>query len=754
MSKRDTRATPLPQASQEDRPTDAQSGPFVGVASSKVQPEHLERLAVVYVRQSTAHQVMENGESRVRQYALTHYAMRLGWDRERVVVIDEDQGQSGQNAEDRRGFQRLLAEVTLDHVGLILALEMSRLARSDKDWHHLLELCAVFDTLLADQDGVYDAADPNDRLLLGLKGTMSSLELHTMSNRLEKGRLSRAQRGELFFHVPTGYVKLPGGGLAFDPDEQVQSVVRLLFDKFEELGSGMAVFRYLLRHGIRLGIRPHSGPNRGQLEWRRPCCGTLYCMLHHPFYAGTYAYGRYPVDPKRKHAGRSRRGQRTVPMDRWVVMRHAQIPAYITWEQYLRNQERLRSNRSGWEAQGAAREGAALLGGLIHCAQCGTRMQVLYKTAVQPRYDCTRYRRLGLERTCRSVSGASLDELVTQQVLLALQPAALELSVRAADDVERERARLTLHWQQQLEQAGYEVLQAERRYRAVDAENRLVARTLERQWEQALQKERERKEEHDRFRQQLPAQLTMQEKDQVAALAADIPALWEAAGTSVADRKEILRCLIERVDVSAQGKSEMVDVAVRWAGGFVSQHQLRQSIAGYSRLRDYDRLVDRLRELRRAGHSAAQIAECLNAEGFHPVHTDRSFDGPMVRQLLSRWELSGGRNEEVQLGPDEWWFSDLARHLKVAASRLRRWVRRAWVHCRKSPRRAYGILWADHEEVHRLEKLRAHSETHPYVPYPAELTVPKRRLGPRQQSKRCGQARNAQGQWRRAGDNF
>src|SRR5438876_1753186 len=265
MSKRDTRAKELSQAGREDRVTDALSPLLFGSAASKIQSQHQERLAVVYIRQSTAHQILEHAESRVRQYALDRYAMRLGWARERIVVIDEDQGQSGRHAEHRQGFQRLLAEVTLDHVGLILALEMSRLARCDTDWHHLLELCAVFGTLLADQDGIYDAADPNDRLLLGLKGTMSTLELHTMRNRIEKGRLSNARSGEMFFEVTIGHVKLPTGSLALDPDEQVRSVVGLIFDKFGELGSGMKVFRYLLRHDIRVGIRPHAGPDRGQV---------------------------------------------------------------------------------------------------------------------------------------------------------------------------------------------------------------------------------------------------------------------------------------------------------------------------------------------------------------------------------------------------------------------------------------------------------------------------------------------------------
>ena len=273
---------------------------FKLLSSPKICDRHRELLAVVYVRQSTQQQVVEHPESLARQYSMADNALSLGWATERILVIDEDLGLSGRTTEGRSGFQRLLAEVTMDHVGLVLGLEMSRLARSSKDWHHLLDLCAVFGTLLADQDGIYDPADPNDRLLLGLRGTISEVELHTMRNRLERGKLNKAGRGELFLHVPFGYVKLSSGGIGFDPDEQVRSVVRLIFEKFQELGSVHGVFRYLRRHDILVGIRPIDGPSRGELIWRPPSKPLLYSMIHHPMYAGAYAYGRNPVDPKRR----------------------------------------------------------------------------------------------------------------------------------------------------------------------------------------------------------------------------------------------------------------------------------------------------------------------------------------------------------------------------------------------------------------------------------------------------------------------
>jgi len=255
---------------------------------AKILDRHLDRLAVVYVRQSTPQQVRENRESRDRQYALAGLAAAFGWPRDRVLVIDEDQGQSGRSAIDRSGFQRLLAEVTMGHVGLVLGLEMSRLARSSADWHRLLEMCALCGALLADQDGVYDPTDPNDRLLLGLKGTLSEAEMFTLKNRLERGRRNKAARGELFYGVPTGYLRLPSGEAVLDPDEQVREMVRLIFDKFDELGTAWAVFRYLLDNGLRVGLRASRGPRRGELIWRRPTRGTVERLLHHPIYAGVY----------------------------------------------------------------------------------------------------------------------------------------------------------------------------------------------------------------------------------------------------------------------------------------------------------------------------------------------------------------------------------------------------------------------------------------------------------------------------------
>jgi DNA invertase Pin-like site-specific DNA recombinase len=698
--------------------------PLPGLVSTKIQHNHLQRLAIVYVRQSTPHQVLDNRESQARQYALADYATTLGWPQERTRVIDEDQGQSGRSADQRFGFQHLLSEVALDHVGIVLALEMSRLARSNKDWHQLLELCAIFGTLLADQEGVYDPLDPNDRLLLGLKGTMSELELNTMRNRLDKGRFCKAQRGELVLGLPVGYLKTPAGAVVLEPDEQVRTVLALLFDKFDELGSVWALFQYVVRQNIKLGIRQHAGPQRGQLQWRRPSLALLYVILHHPIYAGTYAYGRRVLDPKRQRLGRRSR-RKVVASEHWKVVLHDHLPAYISRERYLRIQERVRQNRSHKDATGSPRQGVALVGGIVFCGRCDTRLDVCYRNREHARYDCRSHGARGVKRTCHSVSARVIDELVAQQVLRALQPAALELSLRAGQDVQRERQRLDLLWQQQLQRSHFESADAERHYRAVDPANRLVAGTLEQQWERALRQEKQLQEEYDRFVGQTPPRLTSGEVAAIEALAKDIPALWSASGTTAADRKELVRCLLERVIVNVCGNTEYVEVTLHWAGGFVSQHQLVRQVGSYRQLRDFDRLQERAIQLRQEGRTAAQIAEQLNQEGFQRGAKKGRLSKHSVLWLLKCQGKPGAGTEEKEFGPEEWRLAELARELGVHPCKVRRWIRRGWVQSRRSGLQGMYIVWADREELGRLRRLGAHALAHPNTAYPAELTVPK-----------------------------
>jgi DNA invertase Pin-like site-specific DNA recombinase len=633
MSNHDS-PTHSPRASAREGTVALASPDRFGQRSAPISDRHLSQLAIVYVRQSSVQQVFDHQESRQRQYALADYAAALGWPRERILVIDEDQGLSGRTVEQRRGFQRLLAEVTLDHVGLVLGLELSRLSRSSKDWYHLLEICAVFGTLLADQDGVYDANDTNDRLILGLKGTMSEIELVTMRNRLERGKLHKAQRGELILTVPCGYLKLPDGQVVLDPDEQARSAVQLVFEQFDALGSFSKVYRYLARHQVRMGIRVQHGLRRGELEWR-PLTRALLCrMLHHPIYAGAYSYGRQRVDRKRTVADAGKVRMRAVPMSEWRVLQRDRFPAYITWERYLANQQRLKENCSRPASAGAPRAGLALLSGLLICGACGRRLYAAYRTKAKPYYECQRRKHEG--SSCCGLGATGIDNLVGRQVLQALQPAALELSLQAIQNITQERQRLHRHWQQRLERTRQEAQRAERQYQAVEPENRLVARSLEQRWEETLRTQQELQEQYDRFLQEQPRQLQGDEEARIRALAADIPTLWNSSLTTNTDRKEIVRLLVERVVVHVQAESERVEVTISWRGGPATSHELTRSVSRYESLSDYQRLLERIRSLRQQGQTIRTIVAQLNQEGFRTPRSGKGHTSTSVRQMLSR----------------------------------------------------------------------------------------------------------------------
>lgn len=397
--------------------------------SEKIVDIHLQRRAIVYVRQSTQHQVLEHRESTARQYALAERVVALGWPAAAVEVIDEDQGRSGSSAAGRSGFQRLLAEVSSDRVGIILGLEMGRLARSCKDWHALLELCAIYRTLLGDADGLYDPSHYNDRLLLGLKGTMSEAELHILKSRLQQGMWNKAERGAVVNHPPIGYVRTPAGDFAIDPDAQVQSVVRLVFDQFVRHGSVNGLLRWLARHDVKLPVRPHFSASRGELQWRRANRVTLLNMLRHPIYAGAYQWGHRELDPRKKIAGRPTTGRTLKAHDQCRVLIRDRFPAYMTWDQFETNQQKLAENGRFGRLLSAPRHGPSVLAGLVVCGRCGRRMLVGYSDGGGPvpakalRYSCQREAiDYGAEK-CQSLSGATLEALVAERLLQAISPA-------------------------------------------------------------------------------------------------------------------------------------------------------------------------------------------------------------------------------------------------------------------------------------------------------------------------------------------
>jgi len=706
---------------------------LAAAASLKIREHHLARLAMVYVRQSDPRQVIEHPESTALQYAFVDRAVALGWPRDRVIVIDEDQAHSGKSMVDRLGFQRLMAEVSLDHVGLVLGLETGRLARCSKDWHQFLEVCAVFRTLLVDIDGLYDPTNYNDRLLLGLKGTISEAELHLLKIRLQEGRWNKARRGQLLNHASIGYVRTLNNDYEFDPDEQAQSVTRLVFDVFESQGSLHGLLRYLQAHHMLLPVRPHFGPNRGQLQWRRPNRATLQNMLHHPLYAGAYRWGHRPTDPRRQKPGRRSTGRTVKAPQECEVLIKDRFPAYISWERFERIQKRLAENRAAAKARGAPREGDSLLSGLLVCGRCGKRLMPGYSgKSNRLRYTCCRAMLDYGEPACLGLSGRCLDDLVTRQVFKVLQPASLELSLAAEADLRAERERLDQHWKQGLERAAYEADRAQRQYVAVEPENRLVARELEHRWESALHEKRRLEEEYDRFCHQQPKELTEQQREEIRRLAQDVPRIWNAAGVRPQDRQEMVRMLLDRVTVNIEGESDQMEAVLEWAGGFTSCHHLVRPVSRYEQLADYPRLRQRIDALRAGGCSFRAIAGHLNAEGFHPPKRTSRFSGVMVANLLNGRGLHGPRPAAMAdpqlLQPDEYWLTDLARELKVPVATLHRWQRVGWVQSRKV-KVAGGrwAIWADADEMARLQRLRSYRRQWPEPCYPAELTTPKPR---------------------------
>ncbi len=690
--------------------------------SSKVDDTHLARLAMVYVRQSTAAQVLEHRESAEMQYNLKHRAVALGWHRERVITIDDDQGQSGSSAEHRVGFQRLLAEVGLNHVGIILGIEMSRLARSNKDWHQLLELCAIFGTLLADQDGLYDPGDYNDRLLLGLKGTMSEAELHILRNRLQLGKINKAQRGELFGNVPRGFVKLPSGDVTLDSDEEVQSVIRLCFEKFRELGSGRGLLRWLLEHNIRLPVRLSKGPRRGELCWNRATHGAVYTLLHHPFYAGAYCYGRTKANVRRIATGTGT-VRVTVPMEDWQVLKREHLPSYITWKQYLTNLRQLTSNTFRSKTPGAPREGNALFGGLVRCGRCNKSMSVAYNDRQnEGRYFCNS---LGPTKRCQSIQAREVDQLVEQQLLLALEPASIELSMSAIGEIENEQRRLERHWQQRLERANHTAERAQRQYQMVEPENRLVARSLEASWEKALSELEKLQEEHARFNLNRRSEISDNDLSNIQSLASSIPALWHAKTTTNQQRKTVARQLIDSVTLNIHNNSDVVALQVDWNGGFESHHEFRRSVLSYSQMQDFDRLLVRLRELRKTGATAAAIAAKLNDEGFRTAR-GKSFQAITVQTLMSRRDFTADKDQLVdpQLPDDHRWsIPQLVKELQLPTTTLCHWCRRGWVHSSKTNSNRW-VVWANADELSRLRRLASYRRPSNRGEYPPELTTP------------------------------
>jgi len=575
-----------------------------------IQPHHLTRTAMVYVRQSTPKQLLLHQESTRRQYQLAERAAELGWPQPRIVVLDADLGRSGTSSQERVGFQRLVSAIGLGEVGLVLVTEVSRLSRLNSDWHRVLELCAVFDTLIADDEGMYDPRDPNDRLVLGLKGTLFAAELHILQARMRSGLLNKARRGALELRLPVGYRRLHDGTVVLDPDEQVQWTLRTLFDRFAKLQNARALQRSFQAEGLLMPRYLQDGVDYGQLVWVQPTYQMFTQVLISPVYAGMFVYGRRvqqtcPGDPPKRWAHR-------LPEDEWEIVVSGVYPAYISEEQYARNREQLRANMYNFihRRPGAPREGEALVQGLVLCGRCGRRMQVQYSKQ-GPRYVCREAAVRYAGSTCQSFGQRYLDEAVCACFFAAIKPAQLATLLAALETLEQERQVRERGWQLRLERARYAARLAQRQYDAVDPENRLVARELETRWNQALSALGNLEREYAVAKRTTLAPLTEEEREAIRQLSVNVPIIWEAETTTMTDRKRLLRTVIQEITLTPTA-ARHATMTILWSGGVTTSHEVICPPIGWHCLASSS-LVERLREL--AAHLPDhRIAELLNAE--------------------------------------------------------------------------------------------------------------------------------------------
>lgn len=619
-----------------------------------IQRTHRERLACVYVRQSTPTQVQHHQESTERQYRLRERAVALGWPPTAVEVIDQDQGRSGGTAAHRTGFQRLVSQVSLGKVGLVLMLEASRLARNNSDWHRLIELCGLRGTLIADEQAVYDPREPNDRLLLGVKGTLSEAELFTLRIRLHEGRWNKARKGLLRFPLPVGYARGADGGWELDPDARVRERLGDVFAAFRRHQVARAVVRDLKGHGLALPARVASGQGDGSLVWKTPTLGAVLRILTNPAYAGAYVYGRWAYGGDRRSPTTGKAMPHPLAMPAWPVCLRAHHPAYLPWEEFVHNRARLRDNWNRAERPGVAREGAALLQGIVWCGVCGRKMGVQHRAAKEqrsPTYLCDRGYRDGDHRTCQTMTARPVDAAVAHAFLEAVSPLGVEVSLQVLDQIEHEVAAQRRRWELQLEQARYEVRLAQRQYDAVDPDNRLVAAELERRWNQKLEQLARLEQAYARAEQEAHWELTTEERAAIRALSADLPAIWRAETTTDQERKQLLRFAIEAVFLDGASQAGQIELQIHWRSGTITSMRVRRPAPGEGSLKTPAGAVALMAALAPT-RTHAQIAEQLNAAGWRTAF-GRTFTHLHVGYVCRRHGWSRGRGRPTQQAQED-----------------------------------------------------------------------------------------------------
>jgi DNA invertase Pin-like site-specific DNA recombinase len=659
--------------------------------SALITDAHLSKPAYIYVRQSTLAQVRHHQESTERQYALREKALGLGWPQRSVRVLDRDLGQSGAQMSGREDFKTLVSDVAMGQVGALFALEVSRLARSNLDWHRLLELCALTHTLVIDADGCYDPGDFNDGLLLGLKGTMAQAELHFLRGRLQGGKLNKARKGELRFPLPVGFCYDEQGRVVADPDDEVRGAVQLVFTLFRETGSAYAVVQRFAQAALRFPKRAYGGAWAGKVIWGRLTHTRVLGLLKNPSYAGTYVFGRYQYVKSVTADGEVRKNMRAVPTPDWRVHLPDHHEGFITVEQFEHNQQRLARNRTNGEGtvlSGAAREGLAMLQGLLLCGSCGRALTVRYRGngGIYPIYECNWEHREGLATAnCFSVRANLLDDAICEELFKALKPTELELALAAVDELEQRDQAIMRQWKMRIERAEYECALAERRYEEVDPSNRLVAASLERRWNEALSRVDEVKSEAAKFQTQKTRVLSAEQRSRILALARDLPLVWRAPTTEAKDRKRMLRLLIADITVENLAASRQVILHIRWLGGACSDVTVKRNVPITERVRYPAETVERVREL---SHDLTdpQIAQALNNQGLLSSK-GQPFTLSMIKWIRYRYALPAAHLQR----PNEIPVKQLANELGVSIHFVHYWIKQGVINARQID--GHGPWW-------------------------------------------------------------
>jgi len=681
------------------------------LADERITTTHRAKLAYIYVRQSSPGQVRHHQESTELQYRLVERAISFGWPRERVQVIDDDLGKSGTSSKDRLGFQNLIAEVGLGKAGLVMSLDASRLARNNRDWHQLLELCSLFGVLIADGERLYDPQAYHDRLLLGLSGIMSEAELHQIKVRLHQGERQKAARGELRMSLPVGLTQNRDSGVTFNPDEEVQERLRLVFAKFRELHSAKAVVRYL-RHGkLPVPVRPLRGPAPHDVVWRAATSARVVQILKNPSYAGAYVYGRRRPDPLRRHPGSARIGTVAVAPEEWSICLKDAHPAYVDWDEFMANRRRLANNVARYDAErsGAPRKGNALLQGIVSCGRCGRRMYLRYSgpDGDYPVYVCVADQLSEGGAKCQEVRALAVDAEVERLLLQALTPDRIALAVAALGELEAEAQGMERQWSLKRERARYDAERARRQFDAVEPENRLVARSLERAWEERLRRVEQIEQEYHSWRREQGVSVADGDRQEILALGEDLPRLWNATTTTSADRKQILRLVVKEVTLDQKRRRGHVWIKIVWQTGSTSEHWFQRTVQSYVQHADQDELRQRVAELNGLRKMDGEIAAILNAEEYRTAHGP-PFSGKMVHLLRKRWQIPTVKINGEEANPPQWpdgsySVQGAAALLGITPQTIFDWLRKGWL---RGQQLARGMPWQISLSPQQAEALR------------------------------------------------